>query len=420
MKRQNTPKATDEPLGPPSDAIPLPDAGHTLEEREAAREEREYQLEIADRDKIDQIVMSGDVRKGGKIRVTRKGPLDQSFQYVCTLPAEEWDTEQAYEYCKKMYGGGDYKCQTFRANGQMYKPFEFSIDHRFRGKLDDDEIRKLSGEPSSKREENGTLMMELFRTLRQKDEGGLKMGDMMSLVEKATGRSEQTMMLMMTMMTKSMEVAQSNMASMMTVLATALSGNKGQDNSALLLELIKQKQERTPLNETLELVKQVKDIFDTGKDDEPEDDVFAKIGRIVGPALKGLTQGQTPAPAEGGNGQAQIAAASQPKLGGLYAVLPLHFRMMFDAAFRAAVKNSDPALYAELIYDQIDERGLAILREHLTPDDWCAKLFGDENAVANIRPWLDELRNLLLTDESTPGNAEQPAGESDTPAGGPA
>lgn len=393
----------------------VPAQTRTAEEREMEREEREYQLEVADRENIDKIILSNDVKKGGKIRIERKGPLDQAHQYVMTMPADSWkNTDDVYDYLKKMFGGGDYKCMTFRANGQMYKPFQFSIDYRFKGKLDEDEIKRMS-ETGGVKASDGA-MAKIFDLMRTNQQDGLKLTDVISLMDKSSSRNDQTMVMMMTMMMKSMEASQSSNANMITAMATmfaSMQSKQGSNGSmeGALIELLKQRSQ-TPMQETLTMMSQIKEIFG-GEKEEKEDDMWSKLGRVAGPLLSGMMGGGAPQtrPAPQVSTDRQPAGAipqgqpQQPR--GLIAMMPVKYRILFELGLSAARRNSDPLLYADVIVDQLDDNSLKVLQETLTPDDWCVKLFGDESTVADIRPWLETLRTALITYE--PASSTDPS-----------
>jgi hypothetical protein len=345
------------------------------------------------------------------------------------MKADDWDTEMVYEHCKKVYGGGDYRCQTFRATGAMYKPFEFTIDYRFKGTLDDKDIKVLqqTGGDSS------MLMFKMFETMRnQGQQDGLKPNELITMMEKMNGKSEQSNMMMMTLMIKSMESSQNNMMTMMSAILPALMGNRPADtNGPLLLELIKQKQEHHPMKDTLEMMATIKEIFDpkANKEEEEPDDMWSKLAKLAGPVVKGLMNGQPQQPlptvtTEPPTGQPapepQPAKPSDlPQYGGLYMLMPTAYKSLFAMAIAAAEKGGDVGLYADIILDQLDENGMRLVQQTLTGSDWCAKLLGDENAVAHVRPWLEELRRIILNPNGTTTNI--PTGQPDTasnPAGG--
>ena len=393
------------PVNDPTQTTPL-----TASER---REEKDILVQEKDIELIDKIILSDDMQKGGIIRIERRGPLEQNWSFVCKLPAEQWgDTNDRIEWCKNMFGGGEYNCRTFRANGQMYKSFAFAIDPRYQGKLDKDEIQRLND-----RTDKGDGLTKILESMAPKPGDGLRVSDMLNMMDRQNNKGEQAMAMMMTMMVKSMEVsAQQNMG-MMTALATMFAGkSNGSDNQAILLELIKQKQERTPMTETLEMMKSVKEIFGDGNKDEEKDDMWSKIGRIAGPVLTGIMAGgqpkagPTPTPTAG-----QPAPPPRQIPAGMVYQLPPQYQVMLKLGLSAAERGSDPALYYDLLVDNMGDDGIKMLQQALTGDDWCAKMFGDEAQVAHIRPWLDELRSLIITHVTNPVISESPAsGESAT------
>jgi len=389
----------------------------TLEEQtglspsEAARERWAVQdeaLDNVDREKIDEIILSNDVQKGGKIRIERRGPMDQKFYYLCTVPPEGWNTEDMIERCKLKFGGGDYQCRTFRANGQMYKMFNFSIDPRFKGQLDEEEIKRLAADGGLKSGDMTTRLLDMVQAPRG---DGIKMTEIMGLMDRATGKSDSTMAMMMTMMMKSQETQSQNFTAMITALATMFAGKGGQDNQTILMELIKQKQDRPPMSETLEMMRQIKDIFEKEPDDK-EETMWEKVGKLLAPVAERMV-GFTPAIP----GQPQAQVRTPPKPQGLVAMMPAEYAVLFKMGLKAARQNSDPALYLDLMVDQMDEQSFQMVKQTLTPDDWCVKLFGDEAQVADIRPWLDELRRLILAYEPDSPIAAGPGSPDRTPAG---
>jgi len=394
------------------------------------REEKEILIQDKDIEAIDKIILSDDLQKGGVIRIERRGPTEQNFSFVCRLPAEQWkDTNDRIEWCKNMFGGGEYQCRTFRANGQMYRMFTFDIDPRYQGKLDKDEIARMNGEKGDK----GDVMAKLLEVMSPKSNDGLRLSDVMNILDRQQNKGESTMAMLMTMMMKSMEVSAQNNQATMTALMTVMAGKQGGDNQSLLLELIKQKQERTPMMETLEMMKQIKDIFENNGKEE-KDDMWSKLGRIAGPVLAGIAAGGQPKPAATVAGQPPPASlpasrggqggpaktptiAGQPP--GLIYQLPLQYQIMFKLGLAAEERGSDPGLYYDIIVDQMGDDGIKSFQQHLTGDDWCVKLFGSEAQVAHIRPWLDELRKMIMEHNANPAPPEPPAGGDSTPAGQP-
>lgn len=373
-----------------------------LSRERGRRKVRDLQLENVDTDKIDEIILSGRVQRGGKIRIERRGPLDQEYYYLCTIPATDWgNTEDVFERMKKMFGGGDYTCQAFRADGKIHGKFEFKIDHRFKGQLDENQIRDKSGLT----EKN---IDDLVNKLVPRGPKGADSADLMALVEKNSSKSESFMVLMMTMMQKSAEIQAQQTAAMFNTMAAMFGGKQSQNSENVLIELVRQSSQRTPATETLAMMKQIKDIFDDdGPEEKEQESDMMKIFKIAGPLLGGLMQSARPA---------ATVSAPQPAAAALPTAQAIDFAAMLPALMQkligAAERNSDPALYADLILDQLTDDQAKILRGLLTPADWCAKIGIDERSVAHVRPWLEELRKLILENGTA---ADIPGGD----AGGP-
>jgi len=385
--------------------VQLPDADDSADKREVA-------LDNADRKAIDDIVLSNDVSKGGKIRITRKGPFDHTFQYITTIPADSWDTEVSFEYIKKMYGGGDYKCQTFRANGQMYKPFEFAIDYRVKGQLDEDQIKLNAIEQQSGGKSTSGAdmlkMFELFRPTQQQDQ--LKSSDLIKIMEMGSQKSDQMMMMMMQMMNKSSE----NMVQMMTVMMTA-NAQKGNGIDPVILQMLQAKQEKTPVIELLEMMKAVKELNAPSEDKEPEKPFWERLLTTAAPALIGGLTGSMSQPQAQSQPVApepqQTQQLDQPTADMLNNYL---VRIFLNKVLEAAVAKKDPLFYADMIAETLSEEQFQMLRNVLTQADWTVKLFGQDQRVQGCMAWLNELKTIILTDELPPEQSSPAQGGSST------
>ena len=408
-----------------SDEMQLPEmkaqpGTETVNQERSKRKVREMQLDAVDTDKIDEIILSGRVQNGGKVRVERRGPMDQEYYYLCTVPASELtNTESFLERMKKLFGGGDYWCQAFRADGKMHGKFEFKIDHRFNGKLDEDRIRAQSG----------LVEKSVSDFIEKINAPTVKKEDMMALVEKldqnSSGKNDSNMR-MMAMMLKSMEIQSQQNAAMntaiMNALASALSGKNAINSENVVLEMVRKSTERTPISDVLAMMKQLRELNSAGEDDLPpekdEESDMMKIFKIAGPILASITQGapRPPAPA-GATVSAPPPTPPQLPPDGIASILPL----MIAKIIQAAERNSDPSLYADLILDQLSPDQTQTLRGLLTPPDWCAKIGLDERMVAHVRPWLEELRGLILNGSTAdiPGGAPGGPNAGGPPAAGP-
>ena len=81
--------------------------------------------------------------------------------------------------------------------------------------------------------------------------------------------------------------------------------------------------------------------------------------------------------------------------------LPPAFQAGLTQLIKAGQRGSDPELYSDLIIDQLEEpRHYQVLKAILTDPAWCVKLFGDDQRIAPILPWLEQVRQSLLAYES--------------------
>jgi hypothetical protein len=375
-------------------------------------DEREAALDKVDRDAIDNIVLSSDVSKGGKIRVTRKGPLDHTYQYITTIPADSWNSEASFEYLKKLYGGGDYKCMTFRANGQLYKPFEFSIDYRCKGQLDEDDIKRLAAEQAGGRSSSNSDMLKMFELMRSDKprEDGLKSSDLIKLMEMSSQKSDQMMVMMMTMMTESSK----NMMGLMTAMMAG-QGNKPSIDP-VVLELLKAKTEKTPITEVLETMKAIKELTAGDQKETEEKPFWEKLLTTAAPAVLGTMFGQPQSAQPPVPQPPQVTApASSEQIDQPTADMLNNYmvRIFLNKVLVAAIENKDPALYADMIIETLSSEQLQMLRGVLTQSDWTVKLFGTDQRVAGCLDWLNELKQLLLSDELPPEQSGPTAGGGD-------
>lgn len=362
----------------------------------------DHAVDNIDRTAIDQIVLSNDMNKGGKIRIERKGPTDSSYAWISTIPVEDWvktGSDGMMEYFKNNFGGGEYRCMSHRADGRTYKGFTFSIDRRFKGALDEDQIRAMQ---DNKR---GSSVI-----IPPAPQDGFKPADMLKLMEMSNNKSDQMMALVMTMMSKSQE----STVAMMTAMFTAM-GNRQQATAPsgldpVIAEILKQKVDRSPMTEVLETMRALKELQEPVNPEPKEDDMLSKIMKMAGTVLPALT-GLQPPP--------QLVNGQPPQSSGVVNALPMAIQLGIGQLLKAARKGADPVLYADLIIDQLDDpQHFATLKAILTDPTWKAKLFGDERTVADISPWLEELRKLILSyDPSAEDNQQSASGDEVSAAG---
>lgn len=330
--------------------------------------------------KIDDILKSNDL-DDGMVRISRRGPEDRDFQYVNKIASSEFDID----YVRKIYGGGDYKCQTFRANGQMYKGFKFSIDHRYKGSLD--VAPAGDGGASTK------IAMEM---VRQATSEGKRNTDMMLKVQEiSAGKGDQMLTLLITSMNNSqqqmMQLMCENQKNMVGMMA-ALNRPTGSDSATLfipiLLEMIKARGSMNPLDDMQKLmgiVSLMKSGKVDGDEEEPKPMWMELLSSVAAKAIPALIpSNQTPAP--------QLPAPSvqaQP-------VQEDELTRIKELVIGAAIRGNDPSAYASMILDNIPDAEYNQLEAILTRDDWHVLVFRNDPRVQSVLPWMSELKENLL------------------------
>lgn len=373
----------------------------------------EDRLDGIDLQKINDIISAPDIQKGGTIRIERRGEMDDKFAYVAKIPAESFDMDRI----KKMYGGGEYYCRTFRANGQMYKTFGFSIDHRIRGQLDESEIKQLAGG------DRGSDMNKVLLDAALGNKGPQTLDSnpsfMSRLLETMESKSSQTMMMMMTMMqtmTQSMNSSQEKSTQMMVALLSQPKPASDGGMATVLAEILKQKATVNPLEDMIKMMAMLKEIT-TGAPAEREPAMWEKMLSAGGPALVGLLTGgrvqpQSPLPEVVAEQPASLPQApavqstTQPQ-----PEMTLGVRAFIGLLLNAAAKNSDPAVYVDMILDNVSDVQLTEIRGHLTDASWPVNVFGADHRAVQFRPWLEELKQMILEPDADtkPSGVESPA-----------
>lgn len=342
---------------------------------------------------------------GGKIRISRRGPSEQKFSYIIQLGIAEFDLETI----KKQFGGGDYKAQTFRSNGQLYKTFDFSIDPRLKGSLDESVVAMKAGQGSAT--EEASKVLNLARQL-QVPQGGMNMEVMLKMMEMGQQRSSETMMLIMTMMSKSQESMAQMMTAMMTGMA-ALGANKTDTTAQImpvLIEMIRangnQPSQAANMAEVLELVKAAKDLHGSDKDEPLWERIMKHVAPILGPvgaAVIGSKMTGQPFPTVPVPGQPAQALPLAP--GEVPVEVPVGQPVDYGSLIRTLIlngaqKDSDPEVYAIVITDMLNPEQLAGVHAILTRDDWRALIFVDDaNALQFSETkldWFEELREAFV------------------------
>lgn len=373
----------------------------------------DMKLEGIDLEKINAIISSDDVQKGGFIRLSRRGAFDQKFSYMCRLAPEDFDIERI----KKLYGGGEYQGRTFRANGQMYKMFEFNIDSRFKGQLDVEALSRaaaddgtsvnkslleaaLSGKPSSL-ENNPNFVGKLMETM--------------------SAKSDSTIMMMMQMMQQQSQqaiAAQASNMQLMVAMITTMGNKQPAGMDPILLEILKDKATGDPMERVLKLVTMAKGLVADAKP-EREPTMLENIVSAAAPAVASMFGARQAGPPQtqvitGPSPQAQAPQPAQVQQPTPDMQQGFMIRQFLGQVLAAAKRNSDPAIYVDMIFDMTSDDQLGQIRANLTDAAWPVNIFGDDPRAVQFRPWLEELKKLLLedvtnitTENATPGDGVQ-------------
>ena len=344
-------------------------------------------------DEIRGLLQSNDLL-GGTVVLFRKGIQDMTFNYVTEMAVSDFE----FEPIKRLYGGGDYKIKFKTDKGKYYKTRKFAIDHRFRGAMDEAQIGKVQPTDTAP-------MLELIKKVTMPGGGGSN--DMITMMIESNRRSDSMMATMMTMITKGQE-------NMVTVLTEAFKGRQGQDMTPALVEMIRQKESKGSFGELIEALDAVEKLRGSGS--EQKDDMFDKLGKIAGPVIAAFAARGNPAPAAQPAQPPPPAAVEQPAPpsaqgqingnGAPATLRPDPLAAYVPLLVNAAVNGTDPESYRDLILDVVPIEALAKITEALAKDDWPEKLFGNNPQVLAHRAWFNELRALLIEDNSEPATAE--------------
>jgi len=291
----------------------------------------------------------------------------------------------------------------------MYKPFNFSIDYRFKGALDDQAMRQLATEPK----ESQTKIVDAISRM---GDSGMTPNVMLRMMETSAKQQETNMTMMMKMMMDSQE--------RQMALIGKLFESRQQERPAvaqgsefvgavtpLLLEMIKSKSTSTPLSDSITMLKELKEVMRDDQE-EKEDTMLEKIMKIAGPLMPILIGGGR-APSNGGAERTINLPPAQPDeqaRRGTGAADPVRLdrakviiSLFIEQLLTAADKGSDPGIYYDLLVDALTEPQLVQLKQNLTAGDWCARLFNDDARVMARISWFEELRQLILNDGKPDG-----------------
>jgi hypothetical protein len=390
----------------------------------------EEKADTAELKKIESVLTDVEV-SGGSLRLERKGPNDLKWQYVAKFKIEDF----SQEHIQKVYGGGDYRAQTFRSSGGFYKRFDFTIDYRFKGAMDFG-ANDPKAVPS---DNNAGLALQISQ---QNNSNAL----MLDIMNKAQASSSQNMLLMVNMMNESSKQNMAMMSGMFSALAAAMGKSAPdpvQSYMPLMLEMVKSSgnQKGGQTTSMTEVISAMRELSALAKGEAPakeekEEDMLDKVMKYGGPLITALltrTPLQMPgavAPAAGGqviDMQPQAPVVQQPKVmitpppASAPNEMVQKINMYMEVLISAAEKNSDPGAYAQMISDMLSDEHFATLLGELESPDWFAKVADGNPQVIAQQVWFTSLRTelfALLQDEQSTTTPEQNGGGNPIAAAG--
>lgn len=376
-----------------------------------AGEEQEEQYLDASVQKVFELLKGLNI-SGGGCRCYLKRPGSIKAGYIGEMTVEQF-MQDGLETLKSKFGGGDYTFQFTDSSGQFLKQASLFVDPSFKG------IEPPApAVPGEKDEERIDKIVERLKPPPQDTSLLQIMMTMVTTAQQATQATQQNMMLMMAENQKSM-------VGLMTAIAAA-GEKKGTDPA--LLELIKQKTDKTPLTETIEAMTMLAEMQNGGGGKEKED-MVEKFIKLAGPTLvnflttrmampplpppqmltaqelataTGAAQGGGPPPPP-----TAVSAAPASESNGPGPKLSFFIPMLLNAAR----KGTEPAAYYEVICDNISEDQLDKLVDELETPGWFESLFGTHEQVVAQKAWLEKLRLVFLEEPEAEATEKQEAGK---------
>lgn len=399
------------------------------------QEENESYQQITDMLKANDL-------EGGTIRISRRGPGETGHSYCTKIKVQEFDIE----FVKKTFGGGDYICQCFRANGQLGRRFTFSIDARFKGSLDTTD-RGVMGVA----QDNGSAMVKMVEALRQDNKGS----DMTPILQTMMKASSDNMAMMMAMMQQSTQMMTSAMTSIATMAASGKKDGGDESMKALVPVLVaminKPSAPVGSIEETVKTMALLKGMYEPqggGDGEDKEEGLLDKVFKLGGPLISALVaarQGggvpmvvppQRQLPAPGGQAQHQAQPQHQPQHHVQHqdqaqhqeqaqpAPAPSQEILMLGMFLHGAEKDSDPGLYHDLLMDLVQENQVEVMEEVLKSENYLDLLYSSSpEALAKAKQhkaWFDELRSLVLNSIASTRGGMLSGAQAAAPAAAPA
>lgn len=410
--RKNRPSTVDSPDNAAA-------AAALLDEASGGRSTAQDQIEEQDeRDVLQQLRETAG--NGAYCRIHRRALGETTLAVLGTMELSEYSLERVQE----LYGGGEYKvdCYAIRdGKHAMVRRLRFTISHAIPAK------HPLGAAPAAAAAPAGTDLVELAKVLKSATAGDGGMSAVMPLI---------------------LAMMQAQSQTMQTLLASMAKKDDGGGVQAVLLKMLEMERdrakERTPVSELLESFSAFKKISGGGKDDDEDETIWDKAGRLLTPLVDGLAArylaeepnppmqqihslvtippaapaGQ-PDPAAGGepsieqfppqpaaNGAAPAAAANTnpgaSRPAPMNPLVKLKINQLRQAALVAAQRQADAKEFALELLDEVPPRYYDNLEDMAAAEDWLQQLYGDNAqllaAATQQKVWLTAMRDALLAE----------------------
>lgn len=258
-----------------------------------------------------------------------------SPEEFCTrIPADKFDYGQLLDYLARTYGGGEYRVRMY-AKGRIV---------------------------------SNQLIPIAMALKTDNKSGGDAAGILATVLDRMEANNQRMMQMMQSAISSKVEPTQTraDILNEMLMYKQMFSDNKP---SAGLGQL----------HESISLLKEL-GIKVGGKDDDDDSESFTSMLGKVAPLI--VQAAQQPIPQRRPN--PQPPQTRTPEM-----LLNMKIKMGLKPFLNAAAKNSEPAIYAEMLLDQLD---IAVIESHILPSNSVDKLGAIEPAVLQFRSWFELMK----------------------------
>lgn len=268
------------------------------------------------------------------------------MQFVERIPADKFDHGQLLTYLGSTYGGGEYRLMVYA-----------------RGKLRANKLESIASKLMPEKHHNSPTgeAASILATVLDRIEASNR--QMLEVLTRQTQAPDRTAMIQEMLMFK--QLFSDNKPS----------GGLGQ------------------IQESITLLKEL-GIQVGGKSDDDDGESFTALLGKVAPLIVQAAQ----QPAQQPRPQQPQQPARTPEM-----LLTFKIKAGLQPFLKAAAKNADHGVYAEMLLDQLPHE---IIASHILPDDSLEKLIKIEPQVANFRPWFELLKEHVKAQLEIPSKVD--------------